>query len=44
MLLNHEDIHIIFVMDKEKLYLISTSDIIEQKLISSIKLRSGQYD
>lgn len=39
MLLNHEDIHIIFVMDKEKLYLISTSDIIEQKLISSIKLR-----
>ena len=39
MLLNHEDIHIIFVMDKEKLYLIPTSDIIEQKLISSIKLR-----
>lgn len=40
-LLNHETVHIIFVLDKDKLYLISDSDIVEKSISSIIKVRKS---
>ena len=38
-LLNHEEVQLIFILEKDKIYLISDSEIIEKVLMTTIQLR-----